>query len=113
MEGKVYRIALKRTRRPPSLFFGPLLPYFPIVKLPSLIPFSPNSYDLVIVDSMASVVRKEFHAGRTSSRVARAKLLATQAKTLKELAEHHRIPILVTNQITTHYEGEEKEKDRT
>ena len=60
---------------------------------------------------MASVVRKEFHAGRTASRVARAKLLANQAKTLKELAEHHRIPILVTNQITTHYEGEEKEKE--
>jgi len=69
-------------------------------------------FDLVIVDSIASVVRKEFHGGQSESLVDRAKVLAKQARTLKELAQQHNVPVLVTNQITTHYDHDTKLLER-
>jgi RAD51-like protein 1 len=53
---------------------------------------------LVIVDSIAALVRSEFGRERLVERQA---LLGEQAARLKVLAEAFRIPVLVTNQVTT------------
>ncbi|RDD37656.1 DNA repair protein RAD51-like protein 2 [Trichoplax sp. H2] len=55
---------------------------------------------LIIVDSIASPVRKEFD--RTSS-TQRGQILSKQAAILKRIAEAFSIPIIITNQITTSY----------
>jgi len=65
-----------------------------------------KNYRLVILDSIASTVRREFHGGQSDSLVDRSKLLAKIAKLLKELAQHHDIPVVVTNQITTQFGSE-------
>nr|XP_015206745.1 PREDICTED: DNA repair protein RAD51 homolog 2 isoform X2 [Lepisosteus oculatus] len=57
---------------------------------------------LVIVDSIASVVRKEFDTSLPGNLSERSNLLVQQAATLKYLAEEFAIPVLLTNQITTH-----------
>ena len=57
-------------------------------------------------------MRKEFHGGQSESLVDRAKVLAKQARTLKELAQQHNVPVLVTNQITTHYDHDTKLLER-
>jgi len=55
---------------------------------------------LIIVDSIAALVRKEFG---TESIAARQDVLAKQASRLKFLAESFNIPVVVTNQVTTRY----------
>lgn len=56
---------------------------------------------LIIVDSIASLVRKEFDSRLQGNMIERTSLLAKQAATLKYLAEAFFIPVVVTNQITT------------
>jgi len=53
---------------------------------------------LVIIDSIAALARSDFGSGNV---VERQKLLGQQASRLKFLAESFRIPVLVTNQVTT------------
>lgn len=57
-----------------------------------------NNVKLIVVDSIASVARKDFDDGGVMRRQA---LLAAQAATLKRLAENFNIPVLVSNQVTT------------
>jgi RAD51-like protein 1 len=53
---------------------------------------------LIIIDSIASLARADFGAKDVMER---QKLLGQQASRLKYLAESFRIPVLVTNQVTT------------
>ena len=53
---------------------------------------------LVILDSMASLFRKEFDSKSLQRRV---EMLGTAASSLKFVAEQLNIPVLVTNQVTT------------
>lgn len=55
---------------------------------------------LIVIDSIASLARAEFGG---STLWDRQKLLGQQASALKSLAESFRIPVLVTNQITTQF----------
>ncbi|KAK6479146.1 DNA repair protein RAD51-like protein 2-like [Huso huso] len=57
---------------------------------------------LVIIDSIASVVRKEFDTSIPGNLSERSSLLSQEAATLKYLAEEFSIPVVLTNQITTH-----------
>ncbi|XP_006884862.1 PREDICTED: DNA repair protein RAD51 homolog 2 [Elephantulus edwardii] len=61
-----------------------------------------NGVKLVIIDSVASVVRKEFDTQLQGNLVERNKFLAREAALLKYLAEEFSIPVILTNQITTH-----------
>ncbi|XP_061467093.1 DNA repair protein RAD51 homolog 2 isoform X3 [Rhineura floridana] len=56
---------------------------------------------LVVVDSVASVVRKEFDAKLQGNLKERSNLLSREASILKYLAEEFSIPVILTNQITT------------
>ncbi|XP_041514384.1 DNA repair protein RAD51 homolog 2 [Microtus oregoni] len=60
---------------------------------------------LVIVDSVASVVRKEFDPQLQGNIKERNKFLAKEASLLKYLAETFSLPVILTNQITTHLSG--------
>ncbi|XP_045862949.1 DNA repair protein RAD51 homolog 2 isoform X7 [Meles meles] len=60
---------------------------------------------LVIIDSIASVVRKEFDTQLQGNMRERNKFLAREASSLKYLAEEFSIPVILTNQITTHLSG--------
>ncbi|XP_044024674.1 DNA repair protein RAD51 homolog 2 isoform X2 [Siniperca chuatsi] len=57
---------------------------------------------LIILDSVASVVRKEFDTTLPGNRMHRSNLLGHEATTLKYLAHQFNIPVVLTNQITTH-----------
>lgn len=57
---------------------------------------------LLILDSVASVVRKEFDTTLPSNLIHRSNLLGHEATTLKYLAHQFNIPVVLTNQITTH-----------
>ncbi|XP_076464005.1 DNA repair protein RAD51 homolog 2-like [Babylonia areolata] len=57
---------------------------------------------LLVVDSVASLVRKEF-SGVQGGMMCRTDFLAAEAALLKYLAETFSIPVIVTNQITTRY----------
>uniref|UniRef100_A0A667XWI0 DNA repair protein RAD51 homolog 2 n=1 Tax=Myripristis murdjan TaxID=586833 RepID=A0A667XWI0_9TELE len=61
-----------------------------------------NAAGLVIVDSVASVVRKEFDTTLPGNLIHRSNLLGQEASTLKYLAHEFQIPVVLTNQITTH-----------
>ncbi|XP_048841770.1 DNA repair protein RAD51 homolog 2 isoform X1 [Brienomyrus brachyistius] len=56
---------------------------------------------LVVLDSVASVVRKEFDPSLPGNLTHRSNLLGKQAATLKYLAQEFGIPVVLTNQITT------------
>ncbi|XP_025057149.1 DNA repair protein RAD51 homolog 2 isoform X4 [Alligator sinensis] len=56
---------------------------------------------LVIIDSVASVVRKEFDTKLQGNLTERSNFLAREASLLKYLAEEFSIPVILTNQITT------------
>ncbi|XP_069714381.1 DNA repair protein RAD51 homolog 2 isoform X3 [Phaenicophaeus curvirostris] len=56
---------------------------------------------LIIIDSVASVVRKEFDTKLQGNLAERSNFLARGASVLKYLAEEFSIPVIVTNQITT------------
>ncbi|XP_064602451.1 DNA repair protein RAD51 homolog 2-like [Liolophura sinensis] len=58
---------------------------------------------LVVIDSIASLIRKEFDSRVNRSMVDRTKLLLREATILKYLAETFSIPVIVTNQITTYF----------
>ncbi|XP_013377362.1 PREDICTED: DNA repair protein RAD51 homolog 2 isoform X5 [Chinchilla lanigera] len=60
---------------------------------------------VVIIDSIASVVRKEFDTQLLGNMKERNKFLAKGASLLKYLAEEFSIPVILTNQITTHLSG--------
>ncbi|XP_036841176.1 DNA repair protein RAD51 homolog 2 isoform X3 [Oncorhynchus mykiss] len=57
---------------------------------------------LVILDSVASVVRKEYDTTLPGNLSHRSNLLGQEAATLKYLAQAFHIPVVLTNQITTH-----------
>ncbi|XP_041721192.1 DNA repair protein RAD51 homolog 2 isoform X2 [Coregonus clupeaformis] len=57
---------------------------------------------LVILDSVASVVRKEYDTTLPGNLTHRSNLLGKEAATLKYLAQAFHIPVVLTNQITTH-----------
>lgn len=61
-----------------------------------------TSAGLVILDSVASVVRKEFDTTLPGNLFHRSNLLGHEAATLKYLAHQFKIPVVLTNQITTH-----------
>ncbi|XP_047920942.2 DNA repair protein RAD51 homolog 2 isoform X2 [Anser cygnoides] len=56
---------------------------------------------LIIIDSVASVVRKEFDTQLQGNLAERSNFLARGASLLKYLAEEFSIPVILTNQITT------------
>ncbi|XP_044291990.1 DNA repair protein RAD51 homolog 2 isoform X2 [Varanus komodoensis] len=56
---------------------------------------------LVVIDSVASVVRKEFDTKLKGNLQERSNLLTKEASILKYLAEEFSIPVILTNQITT------------
>ncbi|XP_057882335.1 DNA repair protein RAD51 homolog 2 [Melospiza georgiana] len=56
---------------------------------------------LVIIDSVASVVRKEFDTKLQGNLAERSNFLNRGASVLKYLAEEFSIPVILTNQITT------------
>ncbi|KAM7108934.1 DNA repair protein RAD51 homolog 2 isoform 1-T1 [Ciconia maguari] len=56
---------------------------------------------LIIIDSVASVVRKEFDTKLQGNLAERSNFLARGASMLKYLAEEFSIPVILTNQITT------------
>ncbi|XP_076978929.1 DNA repair protein RAD51 homolog 2 isoform X2 [Tamandua tetradactyla] len=60
---------------------------------------------LVIIDSVASVVRKEFDIQLQGNLKERNKFLAREAASLKYLADEFSIAVILTNQITTHLSG--------
>ncbi|XP_061756414.1 DNA repair protein RAD51 homolog 2 isoform X3 [Nerophis ophidion] len=57
---------------------------------------------LIILDSVASVVRKEFDTTLPGNLIHRSNMLGKEATTLKYLAHQFNIPVVLTNQITTH-----------
>ncbi|KAK2856594.1 hypothetical protein Q5P01_005329 [Channa striata] len=57
---------------------------------------------LIILDSVASVVRKEFDTTLPGILMHRTNLLGHKASILKYLAHQFNIPVILTNQITTH-----------
>uniref|UniRef100_A0A8C1EH75 DNA repair protein RAD51 homolog 2 n=2 Tax=Cyprinus carpio TaxID=7962 RepID=A0A8C1EH75_CYPCA len=57
---------------------------------------------LVILDSVASVVRKEFDTSLPGNLTFRSNLLGQEAGVLKYLSQAFCIPVVLTNQITTH-----------
>lgn len=57
-----------------------------------------HSIKLIIIDSIAALARTEFEAQAVAER---QRMLGRQASRLKFLAESFRIPVLVTNQVTT------------
>ncbi|XP_062909017.1 DNA repair protein RAD51 homolog 2 isoform X1 [Mobula hypostoma] len=56
---------------------------------------------LIVVDSVASVIRKEFDTQLQGNLSERSNLLLSEAAMLKYLAEEFSIPVILTNQITT------------
>ncbi|KAL5009265.1 hypothetical protein ScPMuIL_014846 [Solemya velum] len=65
---------------------------------------------LVILDSVASLVRKEYSSGMGRNMAERTNFLSKQAAILKYLAEVFSIPVVVTNQITTRFGISEPEQ---
>lgn len=54
---------------------------------------------LVLLDSVAALLRTEHSGDAASAMAARGDQLGRQATALKVLAEQHRIPVVVTNQV--------------
>jgi len=61
---------------------------------------------LVILDSVASVARKEFDTTLPGNLMRRNDMLGHEASTLKYLAHQFDIPVVLTNQVTTHVTGQ-------
>jgi len=59
-----------------------------------------NQVKLIVLDSVASLIRKEFKG----TSMERTDILAKQASTLKYLSASFQIPVVVTNQVTTRYD---------
>jgi RecA/RadA recombinase len=56
---------------------------------------------LVILDSIAALLRTEFGGGEAAALAARGEVLGQQAAVLKSVAEANRIPVVVTNQVSS------------
>ena len=56
---------------------------------------------LVVLDSVAAPARREFDHRDQGAMASRSDMLARQASLLKALAEAFRVPVIVTNQVTT------------
>lgn len=54
---------------------------------------------LIILDSIAALLRTEFGGGEAAALAARGEMLGQQAAVLKAVAEANRIPVVVTNQV--------------
>lgn len=54
---------------------------------------------LVVLDSVAALLRAELGGGGRQAALERSELVGRQAAALKALAERHRIPVVVTNQV--------------
>ncbi|KAM8823567.1 DNA repair protein RAD51 homolog 2 [Spinachia spinachia] len=61
---------------------------------------------LLILDSVASVVRKEFDTTLPGNLMHRSDMLGHEASALKYLAHQFNIPVVLTNQVTTHVGGQ-------
>uniref|UniRef100_A0A2L2YLV0 DNA repair protein RAD51-like protein n=1 Tax=Parasteatoda tepidariorum TaxID=114398 RepID=A0A2L2YLV0_PARTP len=61
-----------------------------------------NKVKVIIIDSIASLVRKEFGGEQLGSLIQRNNILMEQAALLKNLAQAYDIVIFLTNQITSH-----------
>ncbi|KAK9807879.1 hypothetical protein WJX72_011994 [[Myrmecia] bisecta] len=61
-----------------------------------------HSVRLIVIDSIAAFARSEFDRAQIAER---QQTLGQQAAALKYLAEAFRIPVLVTNQVTTRIQG--------
>ncbi|KAG8192030.1 hypothetical protein JTE90_025296 [Oedothorax gibbosus] len=61
-----------------------------------------NNVKLIVFDSVASLVRKEFSSEGMSSLMERNKLLLELAATLKDLAQTYNLVVFLTNQIASH-----------
>lgn len=64
---------------------------------------------VVIVDSIASLARKEIMAGASHSNITRTNQLASWAARLKSIAQQLNICVVVTNQVTTRMVQKEPE----
>ncbi|ESN99048.1 hypothetical protein HELRODRAFT_66822 [Helobdella robusta] len=62
-----------------------------------------HNVGLIILDSIASLIRREFNASIRSNIFERNKVLTRQATQLKHLASSFHIPVIITNQITTQF----------
>jgi RAD51-like protein 1 len=60
-----------------------------------------HNVKLIVVDSIASLLRKEFESSTAKSVSERTSALTSLANTLKYLAQVYRLAILVVNQVTT------------
>ncbi|XP_061415015.1 DNA repair protein RAD51 homolog 2 isoform X1 [Lethenteron reissneri] len=60
---------------------------------------------LLVLDSVASVLRKEIDLRFLAGVAERSELLSHQAALLKYLAEEFSLPVVLTNQITTRFKG--------
>lgn len=60
---------------------------------------------LIVLDSIAALLRTEFGGGQADALAARGEMLGQQAAVLKAVAEANRIPVLVTNQVTAKMTG--------
>jgi hypothetical protein len=54
---------------------------------------------LIVLDSIAALLRTEFGGGEAAALAARGERLGQQAALLKAVAEANRIPVVVTNQV--------------
>ncbi|XP_054713304.1 DNA repair protein RAD51 homolog 2-like isoform X2 [Uloborus diversus] len=61
-----------------------------------------NKVKLIIVDSIASLLRKEYGSAGSESFQERNQILVKQAAILKDIAQTYGIVVFLTNQITTH-----------
>ena len=64
---------------------------------------------LLIVDSVASLVRKEYGTSLNHNMADRSNFLIKEAALLKYLAETFHIPVVVTNQITTRFHSDQND----
>nr|XP_027220905.1 DNA repair protein RAD51 homolog 2-like [Penaeus vannamei] len=62
---------------------------------------------LLIVDSIASLARKEIMAGSSQANIARVNQLASWAARLKSIAQQLNICVVVTNQVTSRFSDKE------
>lgn len=71
-----------------------------------------TSAKLVIIDSIASLVRKEFGTAGLSSRIQRSNFVVEQAAILKDLAKSFSIIVVVTNQITSQFQSSDAAENK-
>ncbi|XP_070569433.1 DNA repair protein RAD51 homolog 2-like isoform X2 [Ptychodera flava] len=68
---------------------------------------------LIVVDSIASLIRKEYDNSVSGNLILRSNILSKQATQLKYLAESFNIPVVITNQITTRLKSSKHDEKTT